>query len=53
MHFRNNELHSKIAKKTKFIKYPLVESFAPQQQQNLAAIVADLEAGISKFVSHT
>ena len=30
----------------------LLRFFAPQLQQNLADIVADLEAGNSKFVSH-
>ena len=39
-------------KKAKFIKYPLSAFFAPQLQQNLAAVVADLEAGNTKFVSH-
>ena len=37
------------SKETK-IKYPLSVFFAPQLQQNLAAIVADLVAGNSKFV---
>ena len=38
-----------LPKKTKFIKYPLIAFFAPQLQQNLAAIVADLEAGIQNL----
>ena len=41
-----------MAKKTRFIKYPLSAFFALQLQQNLAAIVADLEAGNFKFASH-
>ena len=39
-------------KKTKFIKYPRIAISAPQLQQNLVAVVADLKAGNSKFVSH-
>ena len=38
-------------KKTKCIKYPLITFFASQLQLNLAAIVADMEARNSKFVS--
>ena len=41
-----------LPKKTKFIKCPFSAFFAPQLQQNLAAIIADLEAGNSKFVAH-
>ena len=39
-------------KKTKVNKYPLSAFFAPQLRQNLADVVADLEAGNSKFVLH-